>query len=109
MGQFSDALNNDLVTVVDADEGSRTFRVRIGVLRTIVTIDVADRPTRGRYRYTASHAIHTPEQLAPYYTSVPFGDTPGGALSKALSDFTTFYSVAVRLGHRPADQWLVRR
>ena len=109
MHSFADALENDLVTVVTSDERSRTFRIRIGILATVVTIRVAHRRTNGMYEYTPSHAIHTPEQFAPYYTSVPYGDTPADALAKALSDFTTFYSVATRLGHVPAESWLVRR
>ena len=109
MSKFSDVLTNDLITVVDADERSRTFRVRIGKLRTVVTIRVAGGATQGRYEYTASHAIRTPEQLAPYYTSVPFADTPALALAKAASDLTMFYSVATRLGHRPQESWLVPR
>lgn len=67
------------------------------------------RGSSGRYEYTVSHAIQTPEQLGPYLSSIPYGDTPEEALAKAIDDLTLFYSAGVRAGHEPAESWLVRR
>ena len=110
MPTFADVLEGDLVTPVGSDVAARTFRIRIGSLATVITIRVGKRRgPHGRYEYTASHAIRTPEQLGPYLSSVPFGDTPEEALAKAIDDLTIFYSAGVEAGHEPAESWLVPR
>ena len=110
MPSFAEVLEGDLVTSVSSDIASRTFKIRIGTLTRVITIRVSKRRgPHGRFEYTASHAIRTPEQLGPYLSSIPFGDTPEEALAKAIDDLTIFYSVGVRAGHEPDESWLVRR
>ena len=110
MRTFAEVLDTDLVTAVSSDIASRTFRIRIGALRTVITIRISQRRgPHGRFEYKASHAIRTPSQMGPYLSSIPYGDTPEDALAKAIDDLTIFYSVGVRAGHQPAESWLVRR
>lgn len=110
MRTFDEVLDNDLITVVSADERAGRFEVRIGTLPTIVLIEISRRRTaNGQFEYSASHAIQTPKQFAPYYTSLPYGATPPEALAKALDDFAIFYELGVRAGHRPSETWLVPR
>ena len=110
MTTFSEVLDADFVTPVSCDEGSRTFKIRIGTLATVITIRIGKHAgSPGRYEYTVSHAIHNPEQLGPYLSSIPYGDTPEEALAKAIDDLTIFYSAGIRRGHEPAESWLVRR
>ena len=110
MPTFAEVLGGDLVTPVSSDMASRIFRIRIGTLSTEITIRIGKRRgSSGRYEYKASHAIRTPEQMGPYFSSIPYGDTPQEALAKAIDDLTIFYSVGVRAGHEPAESWLVRR
>ena len=109
MPTFAEVLDADLVTPVSSDTASCIFRIRIGTLATVITISVSRQSSRGSYAYEASHAIRTPEQMGPYLSSIPYGDTPEEALAKAIDDLTIFYSVGVRSGHQPAESWLVRR
>ena len=110
MPTFAEVLEADFVTPVSSDVASRTFRIRVGALATVITIKIGKRRgPHGRYEYKASHAIRTPEQMGPYLSSIPYGDTPEEALAKAIDDLTIFYSVGVRAGHEPAESWLVRR
>ena len=89
---------------------SETVQTAIGTLAGVITIRIDKRrTTRGKYEYKVSHAIRTPEQLGPYLSSIPFGDTPQEALAKAIDDLTIFYSLGVQAGHEPAEDWLVRR
>ena len=110
MPTFAKVLEADLVTLVSSDIAAGTFEIRVGTLATVITIRISKRRgSTGRYEYTVSHAIRTPEQLGPYLSSIPYGDTPEEALAKAIDDLTIFYSVGVRAGHKPAESWLVRR
>ena len=110
MPTFAEVLEADLVTPVSSDIASQTFKIRIGTLATVITIRISKRRgSAGRYEYTVTHAIRTPEQLGPYISSIPHGDTPEEALAKAIDDLTIFYSLGVRAGHKPAESWLVRR
>ena len=110
MPTFSEVLDEALVTPVRSDAASGTFDIRIGALATVITIRIGkQRGSNGRYEYKTSHAIRTPEQVCPYLSSIPYGDTPEEALGKAIDDLTIFYSVGVRAGHEPAESWLVRR
>jgi hypothetical protein len=59
------------------------------------------------FRYNISHAMHTPGQAGPYYSSAPFADSEEGALHKAISDLMHFYPSGVRAGHEPNESWLV--
>jgi len=110
MSTFAEELERDLVTVVSSDTESRTFRIKIGTLATVITIRISKRRgPNGRYEYTVSHAIRTPKQAGPYLSSIPFGETPEAALGKAIDDLMIFYSLGVRDGYEPAEGWLVRR
>ncbi len=67
MSTFAEELERELVAVVSSDPASRTFRIKIGALNTVITIRVGKRRgTHGRYEYSVSHAIRTPEQAGPY-------------------------------------------
>ena len=109
MTTFSNVLDTDeLVTEISSDYASRIFRIRIGTLATVVTIQIGlGKNQVGKYSYSSSHAIKTPEQFAPYNSSIFFGDTPEEALKKAIRDLTVFYEAAEQAGCKPDETWLV--
>jgi hypothetical protein len=59
------------------------------------------------FMFTQSHFIQTPDQMSPYTTSVPGGSTEEEALRRAIATIMTYYSLAVRGGHTPSNEWLV--
>lgn len=105
---INEILSNPLLEVLDRHDDMGSFAIRLGELQTIVCIEL------GRYRrsdttkFLTSHAIHTPVQIAPYHTSLPFGDTWEDALDRAVSGLTTYYEDAIKAGHKPVDAWLVK-
>ena len=106
---FDDALDDDLITVVDRNDEMGSYAVKVGTLDTVVFIELGRFMTTNHTKFTVSHAIHTPENAAaPYQTSLPFDDTPAGALHRAISGLTDFYRLAVQNGHKPTAKWLVK-
>ncbi|MGJ4888840.1 hypothetical protein ACQR1Y_11630 [Bradyrhizobium sp. HKCCYLRH3099] len=102
---IDEALNDDLVQVELRDDRKGIYVLRFGSLQTKVKITL--RRGRGKETaYTQSHAIETPIQAGPYWTSLPSGNSPGDALHKAISGFTMYYTKAVEGGHSPSEDWL---
>jgi hypothetical protein len=100
------ALDDDLVEIVDRNDARGIYIFRLKPLKTKIKITL--RRSRGRETaYTQSHAIQTPEQAGPYWTSKPSDDSPGNALRKAISGFTMYYRQAIEKGHTPSEDWLV--
>lgn len=104
---FSSALQDDLVTVVEQNDEMGHFCIRIGKLKTLVTIELGRFMTSDKTKYSVSHAIKTPTQIDPYHTSLPFAATPVGALNRAVTGLTMYYQQAVDAGHEPKEDWLV--
>ena len=104
---FENAFDNELVTLVVADEESGMFEVQIGDLDTHVTIELGRFMTSDKTKFWVSHAIKTPSQATPYRTSIPFYDSPAEALHRAIDGLTSFYREAVDEGHEPKEEWLV--
>jgi len=105
---IDEALNDELVHVISRDDARGVFILRIGTLQTAVKITL--RRTRGKpgaTAYTQSHAIKTPEQAGPYWTSRPSNDSPGAALHQAIEGLVSYYRQAVKKGHTPDEDWLV--
>jgi hypothetical protein len=105
---IDEAPNDDLVHVVSRDDAKGIYIIRVGALQTAVKI--ALRRTRGRpgaTAYTQSHAIKTPQQAGPYWTSRPSNDSPGAALHQAVEGLVFYYRKAVEAGHIPSEEWLV--
>lgn len=107
---FKAVLTDDLIHVVAKDLHAGFFQIRLGVLRTVVTIELGRymRKEDRRTKYWVSHAIHTPLLAAPYITSLPLADDPPSALRRAVFGLTDDYRAAVMAGHEPQEQWLVR-
>ncbi len=103
---IDEALNNPLISIVKRNDARGMYSFRLGDLEPIITIRL--RKLRNHYciEYKTSHVIKTPCQDAPYSTSIPFGDTPGIALAKAIADFTWYYNEAINEGRSPSDDWL---
>jgi hypothetical protein len=106
---FDNALDDDLVTVVDRNDDMGSYAAKIGKLETTVFIELGRFMTSETTKFQVSHAIQTPENAAaPYRTSLPFDDTPPGALHRAISGLTDYYRLAVKNGHKPNEKWLVK-
>ncbi len=54
-----------------------------------------------------SHAVQTPEQIAPYHTSRNGFATEQEALSEAIKATNFYIRIAIKNGHLPSDDWLV--
>jgi len=104
---FDDALNDSLVTVVRRDDSRGAFEVKIGLLKTIVAIDLGRSMDSNRTKYSVSHSIKTPTQICPCRTAPPFADQPPYALRRAIRGLTDYYRDAIAHGHAPNEEWLV--
>src|SRR4051812_24905499 len=84
------ALENDLVTVIEQNRSAGKYRVRIGILKTPVTIEL--KPYSGRRtQFLTSHRIQTPKQMSPYAPSRNICTSRGSALYEAINSLTGFY------------------
>lgn len=105
---IEDALSDPDLQVVS--HRNDEWVVRIGVLKTLVTIRLA-RKRNGTVEWSQFHAMKTPTQVGPYWTSRPF-DTGDNAyeyaLHRAVSSLTEYYREGVEAGHTPEETWLVR-
>jgi hypothetical protein len=105
---IDDVLNDPLLTIEDRHDEMGSFAVKIGVLQTIVFIELGRFQTSEMTKFNLSHAIHTPTQAGPYQTSAPFGDYWAHALHLAVDGLTSYYRQAVGAGHLPHEGWLVK-
>lgn len=100
------ALAHPHFQTVSRDDVAGIFKVRIGELRTVITITVIKLEI-DRYKTSESHAIRTDLQAMPYKARKWPYDYAGEALAEALSAYAFFYSIAVSQGCEPNDSWLV--
>jgi hypothetical protein len=103
------ALDDDLVEVVDRNDAGGEYVVQIGTLTTLVTISLRRLLNSDDVEFIVSHAIKTPVQAGPYWTSRPFDDDPAYALHRAINGITSYYRQAIQAGHHPREEWLVPR
>jgi hypothetical protein len=101
------ALDNPLITVLQRDDPSGYVRFRLGALLMEIEIWVTRRPELGIYVFTQSHAIRTPKQDAPYWTSRPYNDSAALALDQVISGLEQHFKEAVEAGLIPDETWLV--
>jgi hypothetical protein len=105
-----EALDHKLVTVVDRDDKVGHYAIRIGDLKTVITIDLKpSRTIKGWTEFKQSHAMKAPGQNAPYWTSRPMNNDPGSALHQAIRGLADYYEHAIQKGHQPEEAWLVAR
>jgi len=104
---IDNALDDELIEVVERDDGFGEYAIRLGELETVITIQLRRLVGSEHTEFTVSHAIHTPTQADPYRTSIQYGDYPAQALSSAVFALTQYYRAAVRAGHNPDESWLV--
>ena len=103
------ALDDDLVTVVTRYDNMGVFEIQIGILTTIVTIDLGRFLDSDLTKLTMTHAIKTPGMISPYVSSRAYWDYPAYALDHAVSSLTDEYRIAINDGHTPSEAWLVQR
>jgi hypothetical protein len=101
------ALDNPLITVLERDDPSDYVRFRLAALPTEIEIWVTWRAELGIYVFTHSHAIKTPKQDAPYWTSRPYNDSAALALDQVISGLCQHYKWAVLDGCAPEEAWIV--
>ncbi len=99
-------LADPLITVVDRHDEMGSFAIQVGVLETVIYIELGRFRTSDITKFHLSHAINTPEQLDAYRTSRPFADYWEYALHQAVTAITMHYEIAVKKGHVPAESWL---
>lgn len=104
---IDDILSDPLITVEDRYDDMGNFAIRIGALTTDVFIELGRFRTGATTKFRVSHSIHTPEQDAPYRTSLPIADYWEAALNRAVDGLLFYYRMAVRSGHLPQESWLV--
>ena len=104
---FNSALAHPLFQKVSRDDEAGVFQVRIGALKTVLSITVI-KIEIDRYKTVVSHAIRTDEQAMPYRARHGCCDYAGEALAEALDAFAFWYSSAVRHRCTPKESWLIR-
>ena len=103
---LSNIFEQEGVTQYETTENGWTFQ--LDGIPTKISIELTVDPLNKRYRYRRSHAIRSPANpAAPYYPSLPFGETMEWALRQALSSITMYYFDSVERGHAPSADWLV--
>lgn len=100
-------LEHELINILLADHDKGYYEFTLGELRTPLFIKLGRHIADDTTFYEQSHAIHTPTQLGPYWTSNPTSGTPPLALSRAIRGLTDYYEEAVGKGHEPSEDWLV--
>lgn len=86
-------------------EHDRYFVILLGNLRTPITIKLS--PSGDYWSFWVSHAIKTPLQIGPYWTSRPFDESQQQALWRAITGLSSYYEQAISRGYTPAEDWLV--
>lgn len=104
---IDNALNDDLLDIVERNDEYGEYAFRVGELETVVTVTVRRLPQSEQATFRRSHSIHTPVQLAPYHTSRSYWDDVPYALHQAINGITSYYRQAVEAGHSPSESWLV--
>ena len=105
---FDTALDDPDITVVDRNDDMGSYTIQVGSLQTHVRIELGRFPNSNDTKFIVSHAINTPTQTGPYRTSRPWADYPEYALHRAISGLTEYYRDAVKAGHNPKENWLVK-
>jgi hypothetical protein len=105
-------LNDPLIKVVHRDNVGSSCLVRIGCLRTIVRYYIRKLPETGYVICYCSHQLNTPlacKTKAPgiHLRHIKTYD-PAYALYKAVNYMLSEYREAIRVGHAPSEDWLVR-
>ena len=107
---IDEALKHKLITVISRDDEQWFFTVKLGVLSTLITIEIKPFSAGGReypYHYLISHHVHAPGQSHPYMPSRTHDRTRELVLRKAIMDLVAFYKVGVENGLTPEEGWLV--
>ena len=105
--KFSSELDDDLVTVLERRDEEGFFRIRIGTLKTPVTIRLCRFITSNTTRIQVSHEVKTPNQGAPYGANGQIENSPSDALRMAVFRLVLHYRQAVIAGRTPSEDWLV--
>ena len=106
--KFVEAFEDDLVTVLERRDEEGIFKVRIGTLKTPVSIRLCRFALRDMTRVQVSHAVKTPDQGTPYSVNDQIENNPAEALKMAVFRLTLQYREAVIAGHTPSEDWLVK-
>ena len=101
------ALDDKLIELVNRNDDLGIYKFRVGVLDTIVTVEIGRLPASERARYHRSHDIKTPSQAGPYHQSRYDWDDVPYALFQAINSITSYYRMGLEDGHTPDESWLV--
>ena len=104
---IDEILANPLIEVTDRHDEIGSFGIKIRGLETHVSIELGRYRSEETTKYRLSHAIHTPMQAGPYWTSNPTDANWEWALHRAIDNLLSFYKKAVDEGYTPAEKWLV--
>ena len=103
---LSSIFEEEGVKQFEATENGWVFQLE--GIPTKIAIELIVDPLNEQYRYRRSHTIHSPANpAAPYYPSLPFGETVEWALRKAIMSIMMYYNDSVEKGHAPSADWIV--
>lgn len=94
---------HNLTTIVRASPNEVYFTV--GELTTPIRVRLTE--IVGHWVFQSSHAIQTPLQTAPYWTSRPYAESRDRAIELATDGIGSFYLRAIDSGFVPSEAWLV--
>src|SRR5262249_23942601 len=93
---------------VSADLKRSIFKIRLGNLKTVITIRMYFDEENRVWWFEQSHAIKTTGQANPYTPGVRSDADRAWLLSQAIGGFTQFYATATKKGFKPAANWLIK-
>lgn len=105
---IDEILEDENITIVSRIDEMGIYEFKVGELDPTITVEISRYPSTEMFRYSISHAIHTPTQAGPYRSSRTYGyDSAAYTLHMAISSITQYYNDAVSHQHSPSDSWLV--
>ena len=103
---IENVLRNEWISVIHSN-GKDHFVIFLGSISTPITIKLF--PRGDEVWFDVSHAIKTPLQAGPYWTSRPYEEGAGPALRRAVSGLVDYYREATARGFEPNASWLYSR
>ena len=100
---------DDLVHWNRCDDATGFYEFTVGELKTPIALQVGWQPDRKHAFLTLSHVIKTPAQFGPYFPQTHSYNELQYAIAQGVTAITVYYRDAVRKGHQPSEEWLLKK
>ncbi|WP_454875539.1 hypothetical protein [Paraburkholderia xenovorans] len=107
-------LQKDLDTLAGVESAHLAFEVKLTLLTEKgdayplgVKVQRSDIAEGRSYSFETSHHAHTPDQIGPYVTSVPYETSVAFAFHRAIDTVKSYVDQAIRNKHAFDAAWLI--